>query len=149
MLQVKLGLYFNVLREAESLKAAGCQLFKKYHAIFIQPGGYYRVHSPPLDVALNHCCIQSTFSHHVPDQCSKYRPIYYTFSLHIFQLTFCILFIYPCVLYTLSSSLIGCRGSLFGSCERRSNFPYPHVRFSYVQMFRLALLSSKLHYTSL
>jgi hypothetical protein len=59
MLQVKLGLYFNALREAESIKAAGYQLFKQYHAFLYNQEVYYRVHSPPLDVALNYCCIRS------------------------------------------------------------------------------------------
>jgi hypothetical protein len=57
VLQVKLGLYFNVLREAESIKAAGYDLFKKYHAFLYNQEVYYRVHSPPLDVALNNCFI--------------------------------------------------------------------------------------------
>jgi hypothetical protein len=40
MLRIKLALYFNVLCEAESIKTAGYQLFKKYHDFFfIQPAG--------------------------------------------------------------------------------------------------------------
>jgi hypothetical protein len=54
MLRVKLGLYFNVLCEAESIKTAGYHLFKKYHDFFIQPAG------PPLlcSESAAGCCIE-------------------------------------------------------------------------------------------